>query len=444
MLDLPLTDYGNAQRLVAMHGADLRYCVPWHRWLVWDRTRWNPDQTGEVMRRSKDVTRQLYAKAASINDDTQRRRMVDFARASEAERRLCSMINLAQTEPGIAVLPQQLDADPLVLNCLNGALDLRTGSLRPPRREDLLSMMAPVAYDSTTTCPLWLEFLKRVTNGETELISYLKRMTGYLLTGSTAEQVLFIFLGAGANGKTTYIETIAAALGDYAAHTPTETLLVKRGADSIPNDVARLVGTRLVAAVETEEGRRLATAKIKQMTGGDTITARFMRAEFFEFKPQFKIVMSVNHRPIIRDTTNSIWRRIRMIPFDVKIPERERDKALPDKLQGELPGILNWAVQGCLEWQHEGLGLPPSVQSVTQSYRDEMDVVQTYLNERCQINPTARIEVSALYQNHVDWCRENGEKSLSNLELTQRLKEKGFSSRRSGAKGNYQWHGIGL
>jgi len=273
------TDLGNAQRLVALHGQDLRYCHPWNKWLVWDGTRWSQDATAEAVRRAKDVVRAMYAEAASQLDDDRRKSLAKHAWKTESESRIEAMLSLARSEPGIPILPEQLDTNSWLLNCANGTLDVRTGELRPHKREDLLTRKIPVAYDPNATCPEWYRFLDRIMAGRAGLVSFLQRAPGYSLTGCTDERVLFLLHGRGANGKTTFLETVALLLGDYAMRTTIETLLARGDRDGIPNDVARLRGARFVYASEAEEGRRLAEAKLKDITGGDTIAARFLHAE---------------------------------------------------------------------------------------------------------------------------------------------------------------------
>ncbi len=440
---LYLTDLGNAQRLVALHGVSLRFCPAWRRWLVWDGTRWRTDETAEIMRRAKDVILEIYRQASQIADDQLREALIRHGRDTEELKNLRAMIALAESEPGIPVRPEELDRNPWLLNCANGTLDLRNGKLRAQNRRHLITKLVPVHYEPRSGCPLWDGFLKRITNGNLELMGFLKRAVGYSLTGLTIEQVLFILFGLGANGKTTFLETLTEMLGEYAMHTPTETLLVRRG-DAIPNDVARLKGARMVVAMETEDGRRLASARVKQLTGGDTVTARFMRAEFFEFRPEFKLFLAVNHRPVITDTTDSIWRRIPLIPFEVKIPMDEQDKNLQAKLRAERSGILAWAVEGCLEWQRDGLGVPSVVTAATEAYRLEMDATGRFLAESCVEGPNAKVQASLLYSTYKSWCWDGHESQLSMKKFGEAMKERGLVSRRSGPSGEVEWQGISV
>jgi putative DNA primase/helicase len=302
--------------------------------------------------------------------------------------------------------------------------------------------MAPVRYEAAATCPTWEAFLDRVMGGNPDLTTYVQKLLGYALTGDAREQCFFIFHGTGANGKSTLTTAVANAVGGYAMHTPTETLLVKRG-DTIPNDVARLHGARLVTAAEAECNRQLAEALVKQLTGGDKMSARFLHGEWFDFAPTFKLLLSVNHKPVIRGTDHAIWRRIHLVPFDVTIPEQERDKTLPAKLESERAGILRWMVEGCLKWQAEGLEPPEAVREATADYREEMDTVGSFLEECCIRDPDAKTAAARLYTQYEAWCQTQSEPKMSKPDFGARLAEKGFTPGRTGRVGRY-WRGLAL
>jgi putative DNA primase/helicase len=421
-----LTDLGNAQRLVKRHGADLKFCHEQKKWLVWDGTRWAVDSNGEVERRAKHTVISIYAEAAEEEDADRRGCLAKWAAASESRGRISAMIELAKTEPDIPISLGALDANPFLLNCQNGTVNLRTGELQDHRRDDFCTKLVSVSYDPVATCPLFLDFLDQIMDGNDGLTTFLQRAVGYSLTGSTEEHVIFVFHGGGANGKSTLVETVRTLLGDYAA-TADPNLLLAGKDEGVRNDVARLAGSRFVSTVETPAGKRMAETLVKQLTGGDRIAARFLYCEFFEFTAQFKLVLATNYRPRIYGTDKGIWRRIRLVPFNVTIPDADQDKELPNKLRCELPGILAWALKGCLKWQEHGLGVPPEVSAATESYRQEMDVLGAFLAECCHENPALTVPVRDLYQAYACWCDENGEQPLKKRDLGIQLSERGFA-----------------
>ena len=431
------TGLGLAERLVMRHGDDLRYCHTWGKFLVWDSKRFRIDETAEVYRRAKDTVIAIYAEIMLLDKVDDRKARSFFAMKSEERTRLDSMVKLVQSEPGISVMTKDLDRDPMLLTVNNGTLNLKTGELLPHNRDDLITKLVDVDYDKNAQAPLWLAFLDQIMAGNKDLIMFLKRAVGYSLTGNISERVVFFLYGIGANGKTTFLETIRAVVGEYGLRTPTETLLVKRDG-TIPNDVARLSGSRLVVAAEAEEGKRLAEALVKDITGGDTISARFLHEEFFEFQPQCKIWLSSNHKPVVRGTDQAIWDRIKLIPFMVTIPEERQDKGLVEKLKTELPGILAWAMEGCLEWQAGGLGVPKEVRAATAEYRYEMDVLGGFLESCCKLDPSGLEMVKGLYDAYVTWCTLNDEKPITKRRFGNCLKERGFDPYRTRVERGYR------
>jgi putative DNA primase/helicase len=389
---------------------------------------------------AKETVRSIYREASDEDDEDRRKALAKHARASESETRIRAMVELAKSE--IPVFPEELDADPWLLNTNNGTIDLRTGRLRDHRREDLITKVAPVEYDPNAAAPTWRAFLERVLPGEA-LREFVQRAAGYSATGNTSEQCMFIHHGPGANGKSTFQETVSAALGDYAMRTPTETLLVKRSG-GVPNDVARLKGARYVTASETEEGRRLAESLVKDLTGQDTISARFMWAEWFDFKPTHALHLSTNHKPEIRGTDAAIWRRIRLIPWAVTIPPAEQDRKLAEKLRDELPGVLAWIVRGCLEWQREGLHAPEEVRQATRAYRAEMDVLAAFLADCCLRSEDEEAFAGELWGAWKRWCEETGEQAGSQKRFGGRLAERGFLNHRDSKTGRKVWSGLSL
>jgi putative DNA primase/helicase len=385
----------------------------------------------------------IYAEAAEAPDDDGRKALAKHALKCEAANRLAAMLTLAESEPGIHVLPAQLDADPWLINVLNGTFDLRSGELREHDRRHLLTKVAPVFYEPSATCPTWDAFLTRIMGGNADLISFLQRIAGYSLTGDVSEQVLFLLYGTGANGKSTFLETLRAMIGEeYALQIRPEALMIRNG-ETVPNDIARLKGARLVSARETEEGKRMAEALVKELTGGDTITARFLRQEYFDFKPEFKLWLAANHKPVIRGTDYAVWRRIKLIPFTVTIPPEEQDKALGRKLLGELEGIFAWAVRGCQDWQRNGLQVPAAVEAATTAYKAESDTLAAFLAERIIQGPNLETQAKNLYEAYKTWCDDNGEKPMTGTMFGRRLTERGFDKYIDGARHTF-YIGVAL
>lgn len=436
------TDSGFGKRLIEKYGHLLKYCYPYGTWSIYDGKRWTKDDRGEIYRMAKDVTLTIYRDAALITEESKRQAEMKFGLAYEAEAKRRAGITSAQSEPGVSILPEDFDKDPRLFNVLNGTIDLRTGQLFEHKKDHYITKLAPVFYSPQSSCPTWLAFLDRIMKGSSPLISFLQRAVGYSLTGLTSEQCLFFLYGLGANGKSTFIETLTAMMGDYAKQTATDTILIKRTGGGIPNDLAALKGARFVSAQEIESGRRMAESLVKQLTGQDKISARFLHGEFFEFSPQFKLWISGNSKPIIRGGDYAIWRRIRLIPFTVQIPPEDQDRQLLEKLIAELPGILSWAVEGCLKWQDEGRLIPPDeVISATEGYRDEMDLLGQFFSEKCQLDSNFYVSAKDIYSAYTEWSESQGEKRpMSQRDFGMQLTERGFEGKRHG-KGRL-WYGL--
>jgi putative DNA primase/helicase len=427
------TDIGNARRFAREHAGAVRYCYPWESWLYFDGGRWTKDESGEVERRAKQTIEGMYAEAAGLIGDD-RKDLLKHALRTESAGRVTSMIALARSE--LPILVADLDRDQWLLNVSNGTIDLKSGALREHRAEDFITKIAPVDYDPEATCPKFEAFLHTVFAGRRPLIDFVQRVAGYSTTGVTSEQKLILEHGGGANGKTTLNQAIETAMGDYAQSTPPETLMIKYGDDGGPSeDVARLHGARFVSSVETADGRRLAESKVKQLTGGDKVTARYLYGHYFEFRPTFKLWYATNHLPTVRGQDEAIWRRILKIPFDVTIPEPERIPDYFEKfLAPELPGILTWAVVGCLLWQSEGLNPPDEVRKATSDYRNDQDVVGAFISDSCSTGPNERELAGRLYKGYRNWCDQLGEKPMTNQAFGRRLTDRGFQALDSGGK----------
>jgi len=307
----------------------------------------------------------------------------------------------------------------------------------------MITKLAPVQYDPAATCPQWLAFLDQIMDGSQELVGFLQQMVGYALTGDVSEHMVFILYGSGSNGKTTFINAILNILGDYAKQVPAE-IFVERKNEAHPTEKADLFGARFISASETGMGRRLSEAFIKAATGGEKLRVRRMREDFWEFFPTHKIFLTTNYRPVVYGTDEGIWRRLKLIPFNVHIPPAQQDKQLPDKLATEHEGILAWAVRGCLSWQQAGLQIPDEIHYSTMRYRVEMDVLASFLEDKCVVDKNAYVAAGDLYKSYEDWCEESGEKPMTKRLLSNRLMERGFEQRRMGKSGTRGWGGIGL
>lgn len=421
------TDIANARRLATHRGEDIRYTTE-AGWLVWDGRRWAEDpREVRIQGIAKEVMESLFDEIRNAPD---RDSMMAHAKRSQSRRHIEAAIVLARSEPGILTSLTSFDADPWLLNVANGTIDLRTGRLKPHERADLITKLVSIDYDEDASCELWEAFLWRVTGQNEELYSYLRRFVGYLLTGSTTEQVLHFLFGLGANGKSVFCEVIAMLLGEYAITCSPEMIMARRSA-GIPNDVARLRGMRSALMNETSQGARFDEAKLKDLTGGDTLSARFLHREFFDFIPTHKLVIRGNHKPAISGNDEGIWRRLRLIPFTVSIPANEQDRRLLEKLRDELPGILRWAVNGCLEWRGDGLQPPACVTEAVEAYRAEADILGRFIDECCEQRPLGQVKSSVFYQRFREFAEQSGERAMPAKDLPNEMARRGFKLKRT-------------
>ena len=422
-----LTELGNSKRLIAHYGENLRFSFDNNQWLLWDGEIWRPDLDDTVLTWCKEVINGIYDEARNVADKELRAAMAGFALRSQNRRMLVNMAFLAQSDAPIR--REKLDTKPWLLAVKNGTLDLKTGELLPFSRADFITKQLPVAYDAAAKCPRWEAFLGEIMGGNLLMVDFLRRACGYSLTGSVEEQCLFILYGTGANGKSTFIDLMLELMSDFGKQTQPETLMLARpgSAGGASPELAELPGVRFLSTVETAENRRLNESLVKQMTGGDRMSARHLFHEFFQFTPEFKLWFASNHLPKIQGTDLAIWRRIRQIPFLVTIPPDDQDRRLPAKLRKEMPGILAWCVRGCLEWQERGLDAPLEVIEATNEYAREMDLLKGFVDDCLEHDegfPTAKSEV---YKTYVSWCVKNGEKPLTSKSLNLKLKERGYS-----------------
>ena len=434
------TDSTNALRLLREHGRDIRYLPAWKKWLVWNGKHWETDEGGALVHeKGLESVHNIYDEMLNTDDYRERNEIENFGKISESYRRREAMVKTAQLIKALNIRADDLDKNPWLLNVKNGTINIKTGEFREHRQEEMITKIATVDYDPTADCPLWKQFVREVMNFKPDLITFLQTAAGWALTGNIAEQTMFIFYGSGANGKTTFLNTIMDLLGDYALASPIETFM-KKSNDQNTNDIARLRGTRFVSTTEAEQGQRLSEPLIKKITGNDQMTARFLYGEYFNFTPTFKLFMATNHKPIIKGTDHGIWRRIMLVPFTNTIPKEKQDKSLEDKLKKEASGILNWLLEGTKRWQQEGLNAPPVILNATDEYRGEMDVIGNFLQERCIQKKEYTIRIRELYKSYADWCDGNNEHAVSERFFTMRLKEMGFEQTRT-SEARY-WSGL--
>lgn len=433
-----LTDVGNAERLVLRHGDTLKFCDALGGWHIWDGIRWKQDKECRALALAKDTVKEIYREAAEEPEEGERKNLASHARKSENVQRIRAMLELAK--PDLAIKPEKLDANPMTLNCPNGLVDLRNGDLLKHAPEDLVSKVTGAEYEPEADRSTWERFLTEVFDGNEDLIRYLQKAIGYSLSGDTREQCFHILHGEGANGKSTFLEALADALGEYAGTAAPETFLASNQPRNIGDDIAALKGRRMVFTSETGKGRKWDESRIKQLSGGDTLTCRKLHCDYFTYKPTWKIWMATNNKPRFEASDYALFRRIRLIPFEVTFPPERQDKGLLEKLKGEAAGILAWAVEGALLWQNEGLECPEVVRVATENYRDEQDSLKRFLEEECVKSDRVKVLAKTFKENYAEWCRENGESRIPDREIGKHLKRLGFSR----VKSNGSWHYLGL
>jgi len=409
----PLTDLGNAERLVRAHGENLRFNVDADQWLCWDGRRWAWDATGKVNRLARKVVRGLYDLLKECETTLERDDLYRHVKRSESAMKLEAMVKLARHCRGIPVQSADLDSDPWLFNCANGTLELKTGMLRGHRQSDLLTKLSAVRYDANAKADRWEQFLSEVFLDDKELIAFVQRMSGYLLAGDTREQCFLLFTGKGSNGKSVLVNTLSFLFGDYAQGTPVTTFLERRGENT--SDLASLPGARLVTASEGEGVTSFNESLLKQLTGGDPITARHNYGRhWFTYRPSFKVIFATNEVRRIRSQNYAMRRRVKMLPFRQRFyyaheqQKPVRDEGLGDKLKAEASGILAWCVRGCMEWQNIGLGMPDAIREEVEGLFTDMDPLAEFIETQCRIHPGAKVEVGAIWDAYTRWCRTEG------------------------------------
>ena len=421
-------DTGNADRFVARFENKARYSYIDNGWYYYNGKKWEFDNLGNIKNLTEVVIESMKKELAYCKDEDEEKEFFKHLRSTRNNRGKNNMIK--ESEHRLAILPSEFDRNKDKFNVMNGVINLRNGELEEHNHEQYLSKISKVEYTNKIDTPMWIEFLNQIFDYDQELIDYIQKAVGYSMSGSTKEQCVFFAYGNGRNGKSTFLDTISDIMGDYGTNIQPETIMVRGQQGGANSDIARLKGSRFVTTVEPNQGARINEGLLKQLTGGDTVTARHLYGKEFEFEAEFKLWMATNHKPIIRGRDLGIWRRMHLIPFTVSIPDEKVDKNLKYKLKKELTGILNWAVEGCIKWQKEGLKIPKAVEDAVKEYKSEMDVVTNFL-ENCTTLGPGETGASEVYTAYKDWATDNGEYVMSNTmfgkELSLRFEKRRLS-----------------
>lgn len=419
-------DTGNADRLMDQYGEYIKYSYIDKSWYFYNGSFWEMDDKGMIAKFADQVVENMKDEKLKIAPDVDPEDAAEnwqsFVKKTRQHTQKKNFVE--ETKHRVPVLHGEFDRDPMLVNAINGYVDLSNGILQDHDIKKMFSQQADVEYSDNVDCPIWLNFLNQVFDNDQSLIDYIQKAVGYSATGSTSEQVMFILFGGGRNGKSVFINTIADILGTYSKTMSASSIMVKPNGNGANSDIARLEGARMVVSSEPNEGVRLDEGLVKQLTGGDTVTARFLYGKEFEFEPQFKIWLATNHKPIIRGTDDGIWRRLMMIPFLVQIPEDKVDKKLSAKLKSESIGILNWIVDGAIKWQKEGLNPPAVVTKASKEYRDEMDTITLFVNDCCQVDPSLEAPAGDLFKLYQSWAKENSEYLMPKQKFSREMRQK--------------------
>lgn len=431
-----LTDLGNAKRFVSMHQRNIKFVKKWKCWMIWTGKRWENRDNAGMVPLVEEMIMQILNEAGGMISSDESEKLRKHAKSTEAEGRIMATIRLAQGLPGITADPDDFDNNKYLFNVINGTINLRSGEFREFRREDLLTQTANVIYDPGARAPTWGAFLDRIMANDATMISFLQRAAGYAITGDCSEEAVFLLYGTGANGKSKFIDALAFMMGEYSKKTAVHTVMEMKNESAISSDVAALKGVRFAYASEPNKGRRLDEGKIKDMTGREKISCTRKFCEPEEYQPQFKLFISFNHKPVIRSVDDGIHRRIMFIPFDVKIPDAEKDKGLDEKLHAEASGILNWVLSGVRMWLESGLKFPEKAKKATENYFDEMDSLGEFLDDCCIIEPSQFIPFDDLYNIYVQWCEYKRSYVMTNKAFSQSLNERDIiSDKQKGIRG---------
>lgn len=435
----PLTDLGNAERFKDRHGHNVRYCAPWTKWLIWDGSRWAIDDGKRCTTLAEETARSITAEAKGETDAAIRQAVARWGKQSEASARIQGMITLATALPGIPIRPQDLDKNPWLLNCANGTVNLETGKLQDHDRRDLITKTTGTAFDPAANCPQYDKFLSEV-QPDAGVRRFLDQLDGYSCTGVIREHIFVQHYGVGRNGKGTKLETKREILGDYAVKIPAETLCVKKGGSQHPTDRAAFFGRRFALASETGHNAVLDVALVNELTGGDTISCRRMREDFWTYEPTHKLEIQTNHKITVHETSLGIWSRMALVPWTADFSDPAKaDTALPTKLKSEAAGILARFVRGCLDWQTHGLVRPQVIVEASREYQDDSDVLGAFIQECTEVAPNHKCTAKDLYAAYLAWAKDHGEYEMSQNKLGRFLVERGFKRQKSGT---VSWRGL--
>ena len=411
-------DLYNSKIFVELHQNNLKYCDSLGGFFEYNGRYWEKVPNGRIKSYSIQVISKLIEKSTSL-DGSYKELMDKHIKASGNAGKLDAMIDCAK--PDLYLPSEKFDSNKNLFNCSNLTFNLETLTPQQFNQNDFITKSCHIEHDEFVNCPTWIKFINDIFLGREDIIDFVQRFVGYSMSTSTKEQCMFILHGDGRNGKTVFIETIRKIFGDYVTSLPSSSLIRKPIENGIPNDIAGLKGARLVTTVETNENATLDESMIKKITGSDIIKARFLQKEFFEFIPTFKLIYASNHKPNIRGTDNGIWRRIRMIPFDFIVTDQNDDKDLQQKLDNELPGILNWAIEGYKKWKESGLTKPPAIMETTEQYREEEDSIGQFIEDECEIEKNTYVQ-SATFKDRI----KNYNKYLTQKSIDEYMRRKGF------------------
>jgi len=456
LINFNFSDVGNAERLLAVYGKNIKYNPIRCSWFIWSGKHWKADNNGKIENLSRKVIRKLQAEGESISlsglepEEKEKKsklksKIRSFVLKSEGDGRLKAMINQAKTFNAFII--KETDKNVYILNVKNGTLNLRTGLIKKHERKDFLTKLIDVEYSAKTQCPNWLEFINKIFTGDKELINYIQKSIGYSLTGDSRLQCFYILHGKGSNGKGTFMQVISKLMGPYYSTLMPESLMERTGNnEGAREDLAKLESTRFVCVNECDENKYFDENLLKRMSSGanEKFTVRRMYEKYFDLSPEFKMWMTTNSLPRIKGTDKGIWRRVRKIPFeyDFDLDENKDLNFFDEKLLPEITGILNWALEGCLKWQQEGMEVPEAVMVELEKYKSDMDPILRFIEDCCVVSETCKVRIPDLYENYIDWSHENKEYVLSSIKFSKKLADKGYKQSRIM---NYRyWIGIGI